>query len=178
MDIYSSLDFDKDIYSSNDIKQHLINTNFNMGAAYITLMENNTMRFVDEEEIVKDYLEGIKISFGNCIKLQEDIYGEKSLQVANEYIKIAKVIFYSLGSIYMTLDNEQAIDYFAYFEKCLLNSFEIKREILGIDNQETKDICYELYQYYMANSTDVMMFKDFIQDKKKALYYGELYMGE
>ena len=178
VDIYSSLDFDKDIYSSNDIKQHLINTNFNMGAAYITLMENNTMRFVDEEEIVKDYLEGIKISFGNCIKLQEDIYGEKSLQVANEYIKIAKVIFYSLGSIYMTLDNEQAIDYFAYFEKCLLNSFEIKREILGIDNQETKDICYELYQYYMANSTDVMMFKDFIQDKKKALYYGELYMGE
>ena len=78
----------------------------------------------------------------------------------------------------MTLDNEQAIDYFAYFEKCLLNSFEIKREILGIDNQETKDICYELYQYYMANSIDVMMFKDFIQDKKKALYYGELYMGE
>jgi hypothetical protein len=30
----------------------------------------------------------------------------------------------------------------------------------------------------MANSTDVMMFKDLIQDKKKALYYGELYMGE
>ena len=93
--------------------------------------------------------------------------------------RLQKLFFiHSLGSIYMTLDNEQAIDYFAYFEKCLLNSFEIKREILGIDNQETKDICYELYQYYMANSTDIMMFKDLIQDKKKALYYGELYMGE
>ena len=118
VDIYSCLDSDK---------EKLINTNFNMWAAYITLIENNTMKYVDEEEIIRDYLEGIQISFGNCIKLQEDMYGEKSLQVANEYIKIAEVIFYSLGSVYMNLDNEQAMDYFAYFEKCLLNSFEIKR---------------------------------------------------
>lgn len=178
VNIYSSLDFDKDTCRENKIKKCLINVNFNMGVAYITLMENNTMKFVDDEEIVRNYLEGIEISFSNCIKLQEDIYGENSLQVANEYIKIAEVIFYSLSSVYMTLDNEQAEDYFSYFEKCLLNSFEIKREILGIDNQETKDICYELYQYYLANSIDVMMFKDLIQDKKKALYYGELYMGE
>ncbi|MFQ7118709.1 MAG: hypothetical protein ACLRPW_00750 [Intestinibacter sp.] len=55
-------------------------------------MENNTMRFVDEEEIVKDYLDGIKISFGNCISYKK-IYGEKYTS-CNEYIKIAKLFLF------------------------------------------------------------------------------------
>ncbi|MDO5011671.1 MAG: hypothetical protein Q4E31_12665, partial [Intestinibacter bartlettii] len=152
--------------------------NFNMGAAYINLMEERTLYAVNKDETIKDYLDGIKTSFDACIKLQQDISGEKSLKVADKYIKIAEVIFYSFDSIYSVLDNSHAKEYFSYFENYLLKSFEIKSEILGIDSKETKDICYELYQYYLANSINMMMFEDLIQDKKKALYYGELYIGE
>ena len=55
---------------------------------------------------------------------------------------------------------------------------EIKKEILGLEDEQTKDICYELYQYYLAESLDVIVNQDIIKDDEKALYYGELYLGE
>lgn len=128
--------------------------------------------------MIREYFDGVKNNFGNCIKLQEDIYGQNSLEVADKYIKIAEVIYNSFSYIAMGLDDEQAKEYLGYFEQMLVKSFEIKKDILGTEDKQTKDICYELYQYYMASSFDFLMYKELIEDKKKALYYGELYIGE
>lgn len=170
-------DFNANTIGNYKIKEGLLVSNFNIGKSFIMLLSYNQMEFIDENK-TEDYINKLKNSFDICIKIQQDISGEKSLEVADKYIEIAEIFFNSFDKIYISLDQKQAMEYLSYFEKCLLNIFQIKSDILGMNNQQTKDCCYELYEYYLANSDNLIMFKNLIQDKKKGLYYGELYMGE
>lgn len=174
LDIYDNLDNNCSI----EFKENLVNIYFNIGLSYVRCIEAEGVALVGEDEMIREYFDGVENNFGNCIKLQENVYGQNSLEVADKYIKIAEVIYNSFFSIAMGLDDEQAKEYLGYFEQMLVKSFEIKKDILGIEDKQTRDICYELYQYYMASSFDFLMYKELIEDKKKALYYGELYIGE
>ena len=116
--------------------------------------------------------------FDKSIEIKSNKYGYTSLEIANQYIEIAKVMVNKFGDVDRELEGAQIKKYLSYFEKCLVESFEIKKEILGLEDEQTKDICYELYQFYMADSMDIILNQDIIKDNKKALYYGELYMGE
>ena len=58
---------------------------------------------------------------------------------------------------------------------------KIKKEILGVKDEQTRAICYELYQFYIESYMENSLDKDIIEvmkDSEKALYYGKLYLGD
>lgn len=165
-----------DIYENLKIKdESLADIYFNIGVSFTKSIKNSY--FVDEE----NRLDKLIYSFDKCIDINSKINGCRSLKIANKYIEIAKAMIEGYQNLNFILDDNEKKYYLSYFEKCLVESFEIKKEILGLKNEETKDICYELYQFYMESFVDNSLNKDImevIKDSEKALYYGKLYLGD
>lgn len=171
-----------DIYEElNMIDDELAGVCFDIGSSsvkYISSSYGGWRSILDEDEKLDRALENMEYFFDKSIEIKSNKYGYTSLEIANQYIEIAKVMVNKFGDVDRELEGAQIKKYLSYFEKCLVESFEIKKEILGLEDEQTKDICYELYQFYMADSMDIILNQDIIKDNKKALYYGELYMGE
>lgn len=171
-----------DIYEKlGKIDDELAKIYFNIGASFVEVVPNSGCEWrsvLDDDGKLEKALDNMKYFFDKSIEIKSNKNGYKSLEVANQYIEIARVMVHKFHEVDIELEKPQLKEYFSYFEKCLVESFEIKREILGLEDDQTKDICYELYQFYMADSMDIVINQDIIKDNKKALYYGELYLGE
>ena len=151
---------------------------FNTGDACIAFIQDSLLFPFEHDDKMDDNLNYMIDFFEKSVELETHISGGRGLAVADKYIEIAKVMVNTFQEVDMKLEKAQVKKFMSYFEKCLLESFKIKKEILGLEDKQTKDICYELYQFYMADSMDMVLNQDIIKDNKKALYYGELYLGE
>ena len=130
---------------------------------------------------VDDRIRSLRDFFDRSIEISSKINGYKNLKIADKYIEIAKVMIDEYQTINFRLEDKQKKAYLSYFEKCLVESFEIKKEILGVKDEQTRAICYELYQFYIESYMENSLDKDIIEvmkDSEKALYYGKLYLGD
>lgn len=181
-DCFNYYDKAVDIYEELDmIGDELAEVCFNIGASFVKVVANSWGEWrsiFDDDDDLERALDNVIYFFDKSIEIKANKNGYKSLEVADEYIEIATVMVNKFQDVDRELEGAQLKKYFSYFEKCLVESFEIKREILGLEDKQTKDICYELYQLYMADSMDIVLNQDIIKDDEKALYYGELYLGE
>lgn len=181
-DCFNYYDKAVDIYEELDmIGDELAEVCFNIGTSFVKVVANSWGEWrsiFDDDDDLDRALDSVIYFFDKSIEIKANKNGYKSLEVADEYIEIATVMVNKFQDVDRELEGAQLKKYFSYFEKCLVESFEIKREILGLEDKQTKDICYELYQLYMADSMDIVLNQDIIKDDEKALYYGELYLGE
>lgn len=178
-DCFKYYDKAAEIYQKLNMKvKELAEVYFNTGDACIAFIQDSLLFPFEHDDKMDDNLNYMIDFFEKSVELETHISGGRGLAVADKYIEIAKVMVNTFQEVDMKLEKAQVKKFMSYFEKCLLESFKIKKEILGLEDKQTKDICYELYQFYMADSMDMVLNQDIIKDNKKALYYGELYLGE
>lgn len=181
-DCFDYYDKAVDIYEElGMVDDELAEVCFNIGSSFVNVVANSWGEWrsiFDDDDDLDIALDNVVYFFDKSIEIKSNKNGYKSLEVADEYIEIAKVMVNKFQDVDRELEESQLKKYFSYFEKCLVESFEIKREILGLEDKQTKDICYELYQFYIADSMNIVLNQDIIKDDEKALYYGELYLGE